>query len=213
MYICKGARLNDTKDMKIFVNPETYLNNKHLLLNNDLYILERENKIHRISKFQSVVDDVVFKKELQLIHGKNMSRDMMGLKLRIGYLPASTYLQYSGTRFTGSLGEIFENLRTRLNFTYDAVLSVDGFYGSRVKEGVRIGGRKSHYNGLIGMIEREEIDIALTDIALTADRNQVASFGGTMLLQPTVLIVAKPGTDYQIDAYFIPLKTVYPNSN
>lgn len=40
--------------------------------------------------------------------------------------------RYNG-KFTGSIGEIFEVMGKNLNFSYEAVPSIDGFYGSKVR--------------------------------------------------------------------------------
>ena len=37
---------------------------------------------------------------------------------------------------------------------------------------------------------------------------QVADFGGSMVLQPTILIMARPGNEYVLDAYIRPFTTV-----
>jgi hypothetical protein len=37
---------------------------------------------------------------------------------------------------------------------------------------------------------------------------QVADFGGSMVLQPTILIMARPGNEYLLDAYIKPFTMV-----
>ncbi len=41
-------------------------------------------------------------------------------------------------KFSGSMGEIFEVIAKNLNITYDAVKSIDGFYGSKVNKLISI---------------------------------------------------------------------------
>ena len=43
----------------------------------------------------------------------------------------------------------------------------------QVPKGVVNKGKVSQFNGLIGMLERGEIDVAVTDLSLTYSRNQV----------------------------------------
>ena len=45
----------------------------------------------------------------------------------------------------------------------------------QVEGGVRNKGKVSQFNGLIGMLERSEIDIALADLSLTFTRSEVCS--------------------------------------
>ena len=46
----------------------------------------------------------------------------------------------------------------------------------KVEGGVRNKGKVSEFNGLIGMLERSEIDIALADLSLTFTRSEVCIF-------------------------------------
>ena len=46
-------------------------------------------------------------------------------------------------------------------------------YYSQVKDGVYNKGKQSTNNGLIGMLERDEIDVALASLSLTFDRSKV----------------------------------------
>jgi hypothetical protein len=47
----------------------------------------------------------------------------------------------------------------------------------QVEGGVTIGNRSSTFDGLIGMLERGEIDVALADLSLTPARYQVGCAG------------------------------------
>lgn len=73
------------------------------------------------------------------------------------------------------MGEAFTLVQRNLNFTYTAVKSVDGLYGRRVKSPRK--GSKFTYNGLIGMLERDEIDLAVGDLSFTSERAQVSKNG------------------------------------
>ena len=43
----------------------------------------------------------------------------------------------------------------------------------KVEGGMKHKGKTSQFNGLIGMLERSEIDVALSDLSLTFTRSQV----------------------------------------
>lgn len=53
----------------------------------------------------------------------------------------------------------------------------------QVSGGVRNEGKMSEFNGIIGMLEREEVDIAGTDLFMTAQRIKVqgACIDGSVL--------------------------------
>ncbi|XP_023322921.1 glutamate receptor ionotropic, kainate 2 isoform X5 [Eurytemora carolleeae] len=114
--------------------------------------------------------------------------------------------RFDGEVFDGSIGGIFHTMSTLMNFTYSSIPSIDGFYGAKVPGGVINRGKVSQFNGLIGMLERGEIDVAVTDLSLTYARKQVADFGGKMILQSTMCLMAKPGTELEFTAFFKPLK-------
>ena len=55
------------------------------------------------------------------------------------------------------------------------ITSLPPFHCMKASEegGIRKNGKVSTHNGLMGMLEREEIDIALADLALTLQRAEV----------------------------------------
>ena len=111
--------------------------------------------------------------------------DFLGLRFKVGYIEYGSYVVYddrTGT-FGGSIGTVFETIREMLNFTYAAVPSVDGFYGKIVEnEGPNTGAGGSLFNGLVGMLERKEVDIALADLSLSLDRSRVGHQKNLVLL-------------------------------
>ena len=40
--------------------------------------------------------------------------------------------RYNGIKYSGILGEVFEQFKDTFNFTYESVPSIDSFYGSEV---------------------------------------------------------------------------------
>lgn len=59
-----------------------------------------------------------------------------------------------------------------LNFTFKYVESVDGKYGT-------IDDNETMYNGLIGMLQKNEIDSAISDLSLSKDRAMVIDYTDT----------------------------------
>lgn len=69
---------------------------------------------------------------------------------------------------SGYFGDVWSELQNLLNFTSHIKESVDGNWGIRLHNGT--------WNGMIGMLTRNEADIALADLTITDARAQVANY-------------------------------------
>ena len=68
----------------------------------------------------------------------------------------------------GFVGDVWTALSQVLNFTVKIYPSVDGKWGSIESNG--------NWNGMMGMLLRNEVDAISSDMALTLQRGQVADF-------------------------------------
>ncbi|XP_023322918.1 glutamate receptor ionotropic, kainate 2 isoform X2 [Eurytemora carolleeae] len=152
---------------------------------NKKFLVKNNSEVFEVKTIQSVYNSITI--NIPISHGQVETR-------------------FDGEVFDGSIGGIFHTMSTLMNFTYSSIPSIDGFYGAKVPGGVINRGKVSQFNGLIGMLERGEIDVAVTDLSLTYARKQVADFGGKMILQSTMCLMAKPGTELEFTAFFKPLK-------
>lgn len=107
-----------------------------------------------------------------------------------------TYSRRKDDKLEGKIGATFHAMSKIMNFTYKLVPSIDGFQGSKVMTllpkslillfqisgvkyfcqvpgGIKRKGKTSVFNGLIGMLERKEVDIAGSGLFVTFDRTQV----------------------------------------
>ncbi|XP_023343165.1 glutamate receptor 1 isoform X2 [Eurytemora carolleeae] len=174
---------------------------------NKKFLVKNNAELYEIKTFKSVSDIVAF--QLPITPPTEDNRiDLHGITLTAGYPPSSALVKIKDDKLEGGIGATFDTMSKIMNFTYKPVPSIDGFFGSKVPGGVKYEGKTSLYNGLVGMLERGEVDVAVADLFVTLDRNQVADFGGSILLQSTFCVMAKPGTDLELMAYFKPLKPI-----
>ena len=67
--------------------------------------------------------------------------------------------------YSGLMPQLFKIIASNLNCSWNLIPSVDGMYGTKNADG--------SWNGLIGMLERGEVDLALADLSVTSDRSKV----------------------------------------
>ncbi|XP_023328481.1 glutamate receptor ionotropic, kainate 2 [Eurytemora carolleeae] len=210
IYFCEMVNKNLTitgTGLAVFVKDRDEAEDVILLgSGNRKFFVDERGDLKELHEYRGVSDLVTYSTDFAEKDDEKNRYDLHGIKLVVGFLNASSYVQYREEQFHGIQGQLFEIMKGLLNFTYTAVPCIDGIYGTKVEGGVRNKGKVSQFNGLIGMLERSEIDIALADLSLTFTRSEVADFGGKMVLQPAYCLIAKPGNEISYLAYVNPLK-------
>ncbi|XP_076458166.1 glutamate receptor ionotropic, kainate 5-like [Babylonia areolata] len=111
----------------------------------------------------AVFGDVIF---------PDFSRNFKRKKLRLGIwesLPFTRRLSNNGTvKYGGFCMVLLEEMARVLNFTYELVEPSDGQYGSPEENGT--------WNGMVGMLVRGEIDMAVGPFSITPERKRVIDF-------------------------------------
>ena len=87
----------------------------------------------------------------------------MGL-LKFQKLP---YSVIAGGKFDGFIGEIWNEIRRSFNFDYTYRIATE-FGAAPDKDG--------NWRGMVGMVHRKEVDIAVADFAPTLIRQQAVDF-------------------------------------
>ncbi|XP_042877543.1 glutamate receptor 1-like [Penaeus japonicus] len=87
------------------------------------------------------------------------------------------------TTIKGPVADFLRLLANSLNFTYTLV-NGDGYFGAPIGDG--------KWNGMIGMLKRREIDIALGPFAMSHERRQVADFTIPLLMEKMKIMVMRP---------------------
>ncbi len=70
--------------------------------------------------------------------------------------------------FSGVLFDIFQEVQVRLNFSYTMVPAEDMKFGS-------LNETNGKWNGIIGMLQRKEVDFSLMDLTVLPERSQVVA--------------------------------------
>ncbi|XP_047492028.1 probable glutamate receptor [Penaeus chinensis] len=83
----------------------------------------------------------------------------------------------------GPMVDFLQLLANSLNFSYTFV-DGDGYFGAPVGNG--------SWNGMIGMLKRQEIDIALGPFAMSHERRQVVDFTVPLLMEKMKIMVMRP---------------------
>jgi len=113
--------------------------------------------------------------------------------LRIGVIQSEPFLRDVGGQFEGFIVDLVSETSVKANFSYDFIPSVDNRYGTDSVTG--------SWNGLVGMLLRNEIDCIAADLTVTAARLSVMDFSKpfmsssiTFLLQDSLYSVYSLGS-------------------
>ncbi|XP_018019514.2 glutamate receptor ionotropic, kainate 4 [Hyalella azteca] len=80
---------------------------------------------------------------------------------------------------------MFDVLVNKYNFTFTLELPYDGNWGNQMPNGT--------FNGMIGMVEREWADMAMTGCTITEDRDAVVDFTHPFYEDPETILIRAPG--------------------
>ncbi|GFU27917.1 glutamate receptor ionotropic, delta-1 [Nephila pilipes] len=107
----------------------------------------------------------------------------------IGIIPNENVFETrveNGTFHLGGIEARFMDLLSKiLKFKYHLKSPYDGEFGTLHENG--------SWSGLIGMVQRKEVDIALNLLSITEDRIKAVDFSEPYTLQDVTFIVRKPG--------------------
>ena len=76
-------------------------------------------------------------------------------------------LNLSGVTLYGPTTQFFGILQAKLNFSVDWVYAIDERFGSLDND---------NWDGLVGMVQRNEIDTSILDLSITKERSSFVSF-------------------------------------
>jgi len=122
------------------------------------------------------------------------------LHLRIGSIESEPFLRLvegeGNDGYEGFIKDLLEEISSVQGFTYELVLSVDNKYG------VNSGG---NWSGLVGMVQREEIDLIAADLTVTWSRMSTIDFSKPFLASSLTLLLKDP-SQYSVamSAWFDP---------
>ncbi|XP_068212059.1 glutamate receptor U1-like [Palaemon carinicauda] len=113
--------------------------------------------------------------------------------------PPFVKLELSGKEVLGAEGFCYEMLDVmahRYNFTYKLVLPYDGNWGAKMANGT--------FNGMVGMVHRHEVDMAIAGFTITYIRETVIDFTHAFYEEPTTILIPPPTEQNDFLAFLSP---------
>ena len=98
----------------------------------------------------------------------------------------------------GIYPEIFEELRSLLNFTYSLKLPPDGAFGSELPNG--------SWTGIVNCLMEDECDVGVAEMAKTLNRLEVISFSRKIRYFTFEFFVKSNKEYFNLQAYIAPLR-------
>lgn len=129
--------------------------------------------------------------------------DLKGYKFRCATLPSNPYISDMVPigpdlyKMYGMFAEVFDNIATIMNFTYDLTKPPDGQWGAIQPDG--------SWSGMVGMLSKGEIDMAPTDFTVTMERSAVMTFANPITQIYHSLFIKNPTETYNYTAYTEPM--------
>ncbi len=80
----------------------------------------------------------------------------------------------NGYKLSGYLADVWRELQKILGFQYSVVRSVDEKWGALKDDG-------KTFNGMVGMIQRDEIDVAISSFWSNRERFKAADYSITLI--------------------------------
>ena len=137
--------------------------------------------------------------------------DLRGVELKIAVLPSQPYLeltcgtsveQRNNCSMSGMFPEVFFILQSILNFTFVFHQPEDGNWGNKVENA-----SGTFWNGMIGQLQRREIDLAPTSFSVINARSLVVDFAEGITDVHHRFFVKNPKNGYNWTAYTDPLSS------
>ncbi|KAK3095885.1 hypothetical protein FSP39_020337, partial [Pinctada imbricata] len=103
--------------------------------------------------------------------------------------PFTERVQVNGTTigYSGFCTDLLNELTVELNFTYDWVEPPDGEWGTLMDNG--------SWTGMIGQLERREVDLMVAAISIQADREQAMDFTHPFYYDVSTILMKRPDED------------------
>ncbi|PSN34586.1 Ionotropic receptor 116 [Blattella germanica] len=115
--------------------------------------------------------------------------NLMGTTIKTGYfqdVAVKVITNNNGEpKATGYFGEVWQALQNRLNFRTKYSRSSTKAYGSLQENG--------NWSGLIGMITRNEVHVAVQSLTVTEERSNVVDFTLPLLRSTQCILIQRPG--------------------
>ncbi|XP_042233425.1 probable glutamate receptor [Homarus americanus] len=99
--------------------------------------------------------------------------------------------------YTGAIANVVEYLSRALNFTYKYVMPPDGSFGTKAEDG--------SWTGMVGLVSREEADIAIGPFGLTPIRAEAVDFTWPLSYDNTKILAGLGDPEVDPWGFLLPL--------
>ncbi|XP_011313488.1 uncharacterized protein, partial [Fopius arisanus] len=125
----------------------------------------------------------------------NRRSSVEGREFRVAIVKGSGYIWQKNGEFFGFLGELLKELSHVMNFSISHAITTSG-YGSWNPE-------TSKWNGVIGTLQRNEVDMAISEFSMTHKRLDMVDFTIPIAVGYARIYIQKPnGAHVKWNAYF-----------
>ncbi|XP_071548114.1 glutamate receptor-like [Panulirus ornatus] len=100
---------------------------------------------------------------------------------------------------TGIIGDLLNILAELMDFDYELVRPSDGHWGTLLPNG--------SWSGMIGMVQREEVEFGLGPFTMTPERQAVCEFSESVHSDNQALMMVRPGLESDIAGFLKPFTT------
>ncbi|XP_059093173.1 glutamate receptor ionotropic, delta-2-like [Tigriopus californicus] len=103
------------------------------------------------------------------------------------------FKRHSNGSISGFYADVLKAAQTYLGVHFEYIPSVDGHWGSLLENG--------SYNGMVGMVERREVDMALPEISYTYDRSSISDYPFALNKERQQILVQNTFTQNSLDLW------------
>ncbi|CAG2211131.1 GRID1 [Mytilus edulis] len=107
-------------------------------------------------------------------------------KFLVSTLPWKPFVNFNEktNTYTGFTMDLLQHLALALNFTYEITRPLDGKWGSQMENG--------SWNGLIGHLERRDVDLVAAPLTMTIQRENAVDFAIPYYYDSAAILLKKP---------------------
>ena len=196
--------INKFEDLKMSIDSNFYTfeesMNETQIKVNEMYKIG-PNSVDRTWNIWNAESGFLFKENDQL----ERRSDFEGVEIKAASLENGPFVYtYNNSdsnqiRIEGFFADIWKSFEAHFNFTTQFWNSLDGLWGSK--------GPNGSWNGILGMIERNLVDVAVADMSMKRSRMEDFDYTDVVHTTPDRLYIPTPGLEHDWTTFLQPFST------